>query len=49
VPQIDARGADTAAVAKLAQEMPKDRAAFEHRVIGTIRQAKKARRLQWFV
>jgi hypothetical protein len=44
-PQIDARGADTAAVVKLGEVMARDRAEFESRVIGTIRTAKHRRQL----
>ena len=44
-PQIDARGADSSAVAALAVAQARDRAEFESRVIGTIRSAKKRRAL----
>ena len=44
-PQIDARGADSSAVAALATAQARDRAEFESRVIGTIRQAKRQRKL----
>lgn len=44
-PVIDARGADSAAVARLAQEMDKQRREFSANVLTTMRQAKATR--QW--
>jgi tape measure domain-containing protein len=42
-PQIDARGADSAAVARLEQVVARQQAEFEGRVVGTMRNAKKTR------
>ncbi len=42
-PVIDARGADVAAVARLQQQMDKDRQEFSARVVNTMRVAKKTR------
>jgi tape measure domain-containing protein len=42
-PQIDNRGADVAAVARLQQQMDKDRQEFSSRVVNTMRIAKKTR------
>jgi len=44
-PNIDARGADSSAVAALARAMAVDKAQFESKVIGTFRAAKRARKL----
>lgn len=44
-PQIDARGADQAAVDRLERVMAKDRALFETRVVKTVREAQKTRQL----
>ncbi len=42
-PQIDARGADVAAVARLEQVVARQQAEFEGRVVGTMRKAKSTR------
>lgn len=44
-PQIDARGADSSAVAALARAQAQDRAEFSAKVVGAVRAAKKARAL----